>query len=114
MHPPQDYAGIHIARWRQLTEDADLFLDRWEREAIEIGWTTLDLFGCSRVKPFARIDLAGLISLLDGRPVVELTETAAMVAERGARHQRFVRRLPSPEQVALWNFGPYSEARATR
>ena len=102
MRPQQDYAGIHIARWRQLIEDADRFLGRWEREATALGWNTIDLFGCSRVKPFARIDLTGLILLLDGRPVAEMTETAAMIAERGARHQRFIRRRPSTEQVALW------------
>jgi hypothetical protein len=102
MRPPQDYAGVHIARWRQLIEDGDRFLDRWEREATGLGWNTLDLFGCSRVRPYARIDLSGLILLLDGRAVVELTATEAMIAELGRRHQRFIRRRPSPEQVALW------------
>ena len=102
MRPPQDYAGVHIARWRQLIEDGDRFLERWEREATALGWNSLDLFGCSRVKPYARIDLAGLVLLLDGRAVVELTATSAMISELGRRHQNFIRRRPSPEQVALW------------
>ncbi len=103
MHPPQDYAGVHIARWRQLIEDGDRFLERWEREATALGWNTLDLFGCSRVRPYARIDLAGLVLLLDGRAVVELTARSAMIAELGQRHQHFNRRRPSLEQVALWD-----------
>ncbi len=103
MRPPQDYAGVHIARWRQLIGDGERFLSRWERQATAIGWNTLDLFGCSRVKPFGRIDLSGLILLLDGRAVVEMTDTAATIAELGDRHQRFTRRrISSSEQVALW------------
>ncbi len=102
VRPPQDYAGVHAARWRQLIEDGDRFLGRWEREAAELGWQTLDLFGCSRVNPYARIDLAGLVLLLDGRAVVELTQSAAIIAELGQRHQRFFRRRPSTEQVSLW------------
>ena len=103
MRPPADYAGVYIARWRQLIEDGDRFLERWERDATALGWNTIDLFGCDRAKPFARIDLAGVVLLLEGRAVVELTETAAMIAELGQRHQRFFRRRPSSEQVALWD-----------
>jgi hypothetical protein len=106
MRPPLDYGGVNVARWRQLVADADIFLARWETEAGTLGWTELDLFGCDSHKPFARIDLAGLVLLLNGRPVVEMTAEAAMIAEHGQRHTRFTRRPARPEQIALWQLDP--------
>jgi hypothetical protein len=102
MRPPLDYVGVHVARWRQLIEDADAFLQRWETEAAALGWSTLNLFGCDSRAPFARIDLAGLVPLLKGCPIVALTTEAATIRDRSGRCTRFYRKPPNIEQIPLW------------
>ena len=55
-----------------------MFIERWAEQASKLGWGTADVFGVNRVRPFVRLDAAGLVRLLDGRPVVALTETEAV------------------------------------
>jgi len=38
--------------------------------AAEFGWGPLDLFGCDREAPFARVDRLGMLWLLNGGNVV--------------------------------------------
>ncbi len=104
MPAPLDFAGIQTPRWGQLLPDADTFLNRWGDEAATLGWTALDLFGCDRVKPYARVDLAGLVLLLNGRRVVELSATGAMIEVHGGRYTWFTRRRPTPEQTVVWDW----------
>ena len=69
------------------------FLARWADRAEALGWTPRDLFGLMPVPGHAepsfsrlsRYDETGLIWLLQGRPVVALTEaTAAIQSSTGA------------------------------
>jgi hypothetical protein len=60
-------------RWLQFIDDCGRFIDDgWASCTEALGWTPLDLFGCDRAKPFARIDRAGLLWLLDGRKLLAL------------------------------------------
>jgi hypothetical protein len=46
-------------RWLRFIDDCGHFLDGgWAARAKELGWGPLDLFGCDRERPFARIDRA--------------------------------------------------------
>jgi hypothetical protein len=74
-------------RWRQAIEDATAFVSEWGERAQVFGWTECELFGLHPVpeRPAAnysrlsRYDTMGLIWLLHGRPVTNLTETQAAI-----------------------------------
>jgi hypothetical protein len=75
------------ARWQAAVEDGRRFLSQWSKQAGALGWTARDLFGLHTppAKPhpsysrLSRYDETGLIWLLQGRPVVALTETTAAI-----------------------------------
>ena len=82
--PPGD---VPLRRWMQLIDDIGHFIDRgFAKKAAALGWTALDLFGCDRDRPFARIDRAGLLWLLNGDRIMALSENTATIETRtGAR-----------------------------
>jgi hypothetical protein len=75
------------ARWQQAIEVGRAFLAKWGRQAEALGWTARDLFGLHQppTKPhpsysrLSRYDHTGLVWLLQGRPVVALTENMAAI-----------------------------------
>jgi hypothetical protein len=66
-------------RWRQAVADAETFLARWAERALVLAWTVDDLFGLHPIAPLARYDAMGLLWLLQGRPVLALTEDSAAI-----------------------------------
>ncbi len=72
-------------RWRQAVADGETFLAKWGDRALALGWTARDLFGLHAVpdspapnyQRLSRYDQTGLIWLLRGRPVVDLTASTA-------------------------------------
>jgi hypothetical protein len=80
-------AHIEPRRWQQAIKDADHFLARWGQQAYALGWTGRQLFGLHTVpvRPapsysrLSRYDETGLIWLLNGRPVVALSEATAAI-----------------------------------
>ena len=99
---PADYGGHHLPAWREMIEDADDFVRKWEDRALALGWTTLDIFGADCLKPFARIDHAGLVPILRGRKLVDLTPDFAKIWLGRDHFNRFYRRPTSAEQVPVW------------
>jgi hypothetical protein len=90
-------------RWLQFVDDCGAFLDSgWPTRAQALGWGPLDLFGCDRHRPFARIDRLGLLWLLNGRRIVALTvDSATIMTSNGGRLT--YRRVPNdPGQVLVW------------
>jgi hypothetical protein len=79
--------GIPARRWRRFVDDAGRFLDRgWAAKAAAAGWEPMDLLGCDRERPWQRIDMMGLLWLLNGAVVIALTEaTATTYNADGAR-----------------------------
>ena len=75
-----------IVGW-QATKDAKAFLGTWGEQALALGWSNRDLFGLHTppAEPhptynrLSRYDATGLIWLLQGRPVIALTETTAAI-----------------------------------
>jgi hypothetical protein len=58
-NPPGD---VPLRRWLRFIDDGGRFLDGgWVDTAAAFGWGPLDLFGCDRERPFARIDHLGLL-----------------------------------------------------
>jgi hypothetical protein len=84
---------VPVNRWQLALDDGRAFLARWADQAEALGWTARDLFGLQELpaKPhpsysrLSRYDETALIWLLQGRPVVAITEaTAAIQSPTGA------------------------------
>jgi hypothetical protein len=90
-------SGVDEARWRAAIDDAGRFLDDWGKRAAALGWMADDLFGLTpmpdRVAPsfdrLARCDHLGLVWLLRGRRVVDLTADAAVIRTKTGSPLRF-------------------------
>ena len=90
--------------WKVLQDDALAFLQQWAAQAHRLGWAGLDLFGVHPTAPVARLDGMGLVVLLQGRPVVALTEDSATIKAASGRTLTY-RRHPCPPagRCLVWN-----------
>jgi hypothetical protein len=89
-------------RWLQFIDDCGRFLDGgWADRAAALGWGPLDLFGCDRDRPIARIDHAGLLWLLNGRKLVALSQHTATIETATGARQTYYRRPIKEGRVAL-------------
>jgi hypothetical protein len=78
---------VPVDRWQQAVEDGRAFLGKWGTQAESLGWTSADLFGLHTppeqphpsYNRLSRYDCTGLVWLLEGRPVMALTETTAAI-----------------------------------
>jgi hypothetical protein len=78
---------VPVARWQQCVEDGRRFLATWGAQAEALGWTARDLFGLFPIpgnphpsfNRLSRYDHTGLIWLLQGKPVIALTEATAVI-----------------------------------
>jgi len=98
-HPP---GNVPLHRWQRFVGDVGLFLDRWAAHGAALGWGPHDLFGCDRDRPFARIDQAGLLWLLNGDKLIALTENTATIERRTHAHQTYRRKPAEPGRVLAW------------
>ncbi|MDZ5448602.1 hypothetical protein [Labrys sp. ZIDIC5] len=64
-------------RWQQAKHDAIEFLTDWGDQVAELGWSADDLFGLHPTAPLVRYDVMGLIWLLQGQAVSEVTDQSA-------------------------------------
>jgi hypothetical protein len=99
-------------RWLAFIDDVGRFLDDgWAAEAATLGWGPLDLFGADRERPFARIDHAGLMWLVNGNRLVDLDRHLAVIETRTGARQTFRRRPVAVGDVVLaWHV---ADGRAT-
>jgi hypothetical protein len=99
--PPGD---VPDRRWRQFIDDAGRFMDGgWPAKAAGLGWGPLDLFGCDRHKPFARVDRLGLLWLLNGRTIVALTADSATIETASGGRLTYRRTPNDPCRVLAWS-----------
>jgi len=96
--PPK---GFSPARWRQIIDDGGRFLDRWASQAEALGWDTAAVFGVDPAAPGWRLDLAGLVVLIDGADVTAITDRTAMLRLRTGSVQVYHRQEASGA-VPLW------------
>ena len=101
-------------RWLQFIDDCGRFLDNgWGPRAEALGWGPLDLFGCDRERPFARIDRAGLLWLINGSKLVALTAETAIIETSTGHRQTFQRRPREMGSIVLaWDLDPQGDARS--
>jgi hypothetical protein len=95
-------------RWLQFIDDCGRFLDGgWAGRAAALGWTPLDLFGCDRNKPFARLDRQGLLWLLNGCKLIALSEATAVIETPTGARLTFYRHRVASGAVLAWSLsGP--------
>ena len=60
------------------------------------------MFGCDRDRPFAWIDQAGLLWLLNGARITMLSQDTAMVETHTGARQTYRRKPNGPGQVLAW------------
>ena len=96
--------GVDCNGWRQVVADAGrLIAEGWAEDALALGWTALDLFGC---EPLGSDDdyRNGLAVWLIGRPLVLLDADSA-IARVDARRFVFSRKRDRSGCVLLWELG---------
>ncbi|MDD2324619.1 MAG: hypothetical protein PHW63_01205 [Alphaproteobacteria bacterium] len=93
------------SRWDQILNDGGLFLDRWKGTVLALGWLPVDVFGVCLDAPVWRLDQMGLVPLLEGRRVIDITaDTARIDCGQGVIHT--YRRLPRDLRgFCLWELG---------
>jgi hypothetical protein len=80
-------AYVDAADWHQAIEDGHRFVTQWGKQAEALGWAPADLFGlhtppetpAPNYRRLSRYDQTGLIWLLHGRRVVELTKDKVVI-----------------------------------
>ena len=107
LNPNQPPADVPPHRWLRFIDDCGHFLDGgWAARATALGWGPLDLFGCNRERPIARLEHAGLLWLLNGRKLVALTANAAVIETPSGSRQTYRRSPVGIGSVALaWELG---------
>jgi hypothetical protein len=100
--PPGD---VPLRRWQRFVDDVGLFLDRWAAHAAVLGWGPRDLFGCDRDQPFARIDKAGLLWVLNGNRLIMLADDVATIETRIGVRQTWRRKPDEPGRALAWELG---------
>jgi hypothetical protein len=102
LHPAHPPADVTPGRWLQFIDDCGRFLDAgWADRAVVLGWHPLDLFGCDRERPFARIDRSGLLWLLNGGKLVALTQNTATIETPTRARQTYYRRPLDADHIVL-------------
>jgi hypothetical protein len=103
LNPDRPPGDVPPKRWKRFIDDVGRFLDSpFCAVATALGWGPFELFGCDRDRPFARIDRAGLLWLLDGSRVVALAENTATVETPTSARQTWHRRPLEPGRVLVW------------
>ena len=94
-------------RWRQFIYEAARFLEGgFAAQAAALDWDALDLFGCDQMRPFARIDNAGLVWLLNGDRLVALTERSARIEAKSGATLTYYRKPGETGRVLAWEVQP--------
>jgi hypothetical protein len=108
LDPTKPPGEVPAKRWVRFIDDCGQFLDcGWGSRADALGWGPLDLFGCDRERPFARIDRAGLLWLINGGKLVALTtETATIETQTGHRQTCQRRPVEIGSVVLAWDLNP--------
>jgi hypothetical protein len=113
-------AYVDAADWQQAIEDGHRFVTQWGKQAEALGWAPADLFGlhippekpAPNYRRLSRYDETGLIWLLHGRRVVELTKDKAVIetATGTVSYRRYNKPALGPLGDSLDDFEPRSRA----
>lgn len=96
--------AISPRRWQQILDDGGYFLERWARQAAQLDWSLLEVFGVSPKAPEHRLDMLGLVPSLCGCRVVMLTAEAATI-QAGPDHTLRIFRRVERGGRPIWELG---------
>src|SRR5207248_2186989 len=103
LDPDRAPGDVQSARWFRFLDDVGRFLDSpFCAVAAALGWGSFDLFGCDRDRPFARLDHAGLLWLLNGDRLVALSAETALIESRTGARGTFRRKQSELGRVLAW------------
>ena len=95
---------IPEARWSRIVDNAARFADRWGRQAVDLGWSVRDVFGCHPDRPWGRTDQAGLVWLIGDHEVVAITDDTAVIQTSTGNRLTYYRRGQAGEAL-MWQLG---------
>jgi hypothetical protein len=103
--PPCD---VPVHRWWQFVDDCNAFLNSPEAErAPQLGWRTIELFGCKPIYPLSYLGEAGLLWHVHGGRIVELHRDWVVIDRPGRSPHTFSRRNCDPEKITRpWHLRP--------
>jgi hypothetical protein len=102
LDPNKPQGDVPPRRWLRFIDDCGLFLDGgWAARAAALDWGPLDLFGCDRERPYARVDHLGLLWLVKGGTIVELHRDRAILETEAGVRQTYRRRPVEVGRVVL-------------
>ncbi|HLN23349.1 MAG TPA: hypothetical protein VK558_05125 [Patescibacteria group bacterium] len=95
------------ARWLQIIQDAVRFRDTWGTETVRLDWDAASIFGVGRDAPESRYDLMGLVVVLRGWTVTEITATKIVTSNpTTGRTLSYFRKPAAAGQCLLWELKP--------
>lgn len=97
--------GFSEERWRLAIDDGGHFLDRWAKEAVDLGWRAEDVFGVHPATPACRYDQMGLVMLICGGEVIALNKRSATIQSRGGSRLTYNKRSELAG-ICLWELAP--------
>ena len=101
--------GIPGRAWPVIVADTVALVSNGQvAQAFALGWTAADIFGCDQRAPWHRLDRAGLMLLVGGRTIPEITTARAALRHRDGSVLRFRRALKphEPSVAMLWHLLP--------
>jgi hypothetical protein len=102
LDPSKPPRGVPPQRWERFIQDCCLFVDRgWAARAAALEWPPLQLFGCDRKRPFARVDNMGLIWFLNGGTILALHREGAVIETRMGARQSYRRGTIDVDRVVF-------------
>lgn len=103
LNPNHSPADVPSRRWLAFINDCGRFLDGgFAAKAAALGWGPFDVFGCNRDRPFARIDQAGLLWLLNGDRLIAMSENTATIETRTGTRQTWHRKPAESGRALPW------------
>lgn len=103
LNPGRPPGDVPPGRWSTFIDDCARFLNGdFAATAVALGWGPLNVFGCDRDRPFARIDQAGLCWLIYSARLVTISENTATIQTKTGARQTFRRKPNGPGQVLPW------------
>jgi hypothetical protein len=102
LDPTKAPGDVPARGWVQFIDDCGRFLDSgWASRVETLGWGPLDLFGCDRERPFARVDHLGLLWLVKGGTIIDLHRDRAILETKSGARQTYWRRPVEVGRVVL-------------
>jgi hypothetical protein len=95
--------AIDPKRWLQLQADANRFVDQWGVQAVALGWSTLDIFGCHPTRPADRYDTMGLVWMIADAEVVALGAEVANLRKAAGTIQRVWKCAVDRGRILPWD-----------